>query len=137
MTHTCLDELWIVHPGIVTSVIYFFSICSRVQNLLYVKNLFSFSSVLKKKCLLLLLVVLFINSVTNRSISNTLSTFNWQDFLPMEFLLLNDFLFASLKKSIVGMYNINEKNVIWKSPKGLSQKTWMVNYKSCIISLHT
>ena len=111
MTHTCLNELWIVHPGIVASVIYFFSICSRLQNVLHVKNssLFSFSNVLKKKCLLLLPVVLFINSVTNRCISNTLSTFNWQHFLPAEFLLLNDFLFAPLKKSLVDIYNINEK----------------------------
>ena len=78
----------------------FFSICSKVQNVLYVKNssLFSFFNVLKKKCNLSLPVVLFINSVTNRCISNTLSTFNWQHFLPTEFLRLNDFLFAPLKK---------------------------------------
>ena len=90
----------------------FFSICSTVQNVLYVKNscLFSFSNVLKKKCLLSLPVVLLINSVKNRCISNTWSTFNWQHFLPTELLLLNDFLFAPLKKSLVGMYNINEKN---------------------------
>ena len=90
----------------------FFSICSRVQNVLYVKNssLFSFFNVLKKKCRLSLPVVLFNNSVTKRCISNTLSTFNWQHFLPTEFLRLNDFLFVPLKKSLVGMYNINEKN---------------------------
>ena len=59
----------------------FFSICSRVQNVLYVKNsLFSSSNVLKKKCLLSL-PVLLINSVTNRRISNTSSTFSWQNFL--------------------------------------------------------
>ena len=39
-----------------------------------------------------------------------IKTFNWQHFLPMEFLRLNDFLFAPLKKSLVGIYNINEKN---------------------------
>ena len=84
----------------------FFSICSRVQNVLYVKNssLFSFFNVLKKKCRLSLPVVLFINSVTNRCISNTLSTFNWQHFLPTEYLRLNDFLF------VPGMYNINKEN---------------------------
>ena len=112
MTHTCLNELWIEHPGIVASVIYFFPICSRVQYVLYVKNssLFSFFNVLKKKCRLSLPVVLFINSVTNRCTNNTLSAFNWQHFLPTEFLRLNDFLFAPLKKNLVGMYNINEKN---------------------------
>ena len=112
MTHTYLNELWIEHPVIAASVIYIFSICSKVQNALYVKNssLFSFFNVLKKKCRLSLPVVLFINSVTNRCISNTLSTFNWQHFLPAEFLRLNDFLFAPLKKSLVDMYNINEKN---------------------------
>ena len=94
MTHTCLNELWIVHPRVVASVKYIFSICSRVQNVLYVKNssLFSFFNVLKKKCRLSLAVVFFINSVTNRCISNTLSTFNWQHFLSTEFLRLNDFL---------------------------------------------
>ena len=105
MTHTCLNELWIVRPGIVTSVIYFFQ-----SAMLKTPPYFFFSIVLKKKSRLSLPVVLFINSVTNRCISNTLSTFNWQHFLPTEFLLLNDFLFAPLKKSLVGMYNINEKN---------------------------
>ena len=59
-------------------------------------------SVLKKKCRLSLQVVLFINSVTNRCISNTLSTFSWQHFLPTEYLRLNDFLF------VPGMYNIKK-----------------------------
>ena len=87
-----------------------FSICSRVQNVLYVKSssLFSFFNVLKKKCRLSLPFVLFINSVANRCISNTLSTFNCQYFLLREFLRLHYFLFAPLKK--VQMYNINEKN---------------------------
>ena len=113
MAHACLNEFWIERPGIVASVIiFFFSICSRVQNVLYVKNssLVSFFNVFKKNCRLLLPVVWFINSVTNRSISNTLGFFNWQHFLPAEFLCLNDFLFAPLKKSLVGMYNMNEKN---------------------------
>ena len=90
----------------------FFSICSKVQNVLYAKisSLFSFFNVLKKKCRLSIPVVFFINSVTNRCISNILSAFSWQHFLPTEFLRLKDFLFAPLKKSLVGMYDINEKN---------------------------
>ena len=89
-----------------------FSISSKLQNILYVKNssLFSFFDVLKEKCRLSLPFVLFINSVTNRCISNTLCTFSWQHFLTTEFLRLNDLLFVPLKKSLVGMYNINEKN---------------------------
>ena len=108
--------------GIVASVIYFFNLLKNL-NVLYVKNssLFSFFNVLKKKCRLSLPVVLFNNSVTKRCISNTLSTFNWQHFLPTEFLRLNDFLFAPLKKSLVGMFNINEKSS--NSSEGLSQKT--------------
>ena len=39
-----------------------------------------------------------------------LSAFNWQHLLSTEFLRLNEFLFATLKKNLVGMYNINEKN---------------------------
>ena len=31
-------------------------------------------------------------------------------FLSTELLLINGFLFVPLKKSLVGMYNINEKN---------------------------
>ena len=65
---------------------------------------------LKKKRRLSLPVVLFINSETNRWISNTLNAFSWQHFLPKDYLRLNDFMFAPLKKSLVGMYNINEKN---------------------------
>ena len=110
MTHTCLNELWIVYPGIVASINFFFQFDQERKKHVKNSSLFSFSNVLKKKCLLSLPVVLFINSVTNRCISNTLSTFNWQHFLPTEFLLLNDFLFVPLKKSLVGMYNINEKN---------------------------
>ena len=57
----------------------FFSICSKVQNVLYVKNssLFSFFNMLQKKCRLSLPVVLLISKVTNKCISNSLSTFNW------------------------------------------------------------
>ena len=109
MTHTCLNELWIVYPGIVASVIFFFQFAQECKMYCMLKTPPP-PNVLKKKCRLSLPVVLFINSVTNRCISNTLSTFNWQHFLPTEFLLLNDFLFAPLKKSLVGMYNINEKN---------------------------
>ena len=110
MTHTCLTLDSASWDSRFCNI--YFSICSRVQNVLFVKNssLFSFLNVFKRKWRLSLPVVLFINSVTNRCISNTLSTFNWQHFLPTEFLLLNDFLFAPLKKSLVGMYNINEKN---------------------------
>ena len=110
MTHTCLTLDSASWDSRFRNI--YFSICSRVQNVLCVKNssLFSFFYVLKEKCWLSLPVVLFINRVTNRCISNTLSTFNWQRFLPMEFLHLNDFLFAPLKKSLVGIYNINEKN---------------------------
>ena len=42
--------------------------------------------------------------------NNTLSTFNWQHLLPTEFFRLNDFLFAPLKKTLVGRWNTNEKN---------------------------
>ena len=85
---------------------------SAKSNVMYLKysSLFSFFIVLKKKCRLSLTVVLFINSVTNRCISNTLSTFNWQHFLPTEFLRLHHFLFAPLKKRLVVKYNIDEKN---------------------------
>ena len=86
------------------------SFADEVNFFLIFSSLFSFSNVLKKKCRLSLPVVLFINSVKNRCISNTLSTSNWQRFLPTEFLLLNDVLFAPLEKSLAGMYNINEKN---------------------------
>ena len=111
MTHTYLNKLWVEHPGTIASVIYFFSIYSRVQNVLYVKtfSLFSFFNVLKEKCQLSL-PFLFIINVTNRCINNTLSTFKWQHFLPTEVLRLNNFLFVPLKKNLVWMYNINEKN---------------------------
>ena len=115
MTHTCLNELWIVglsnHHGIVASVIYFFQFVQKCKMYCMLNtSLFSFFNVLKKRCRLSLSVVLFINSMANRCISNTLSTFNWQHFLSAEFLLLNDFLYAPFKKSLVGLYNINEKN---------------------------
>ena len=60
-----------------------FSISSKVQNVLPVKNssLFPFFNILKRKCRLSLPAILFINYVTNRYISNTLSAFNWQYFL--------------------------------------------------------
>ena len=89
----------------------FFSISSKAQNVLPVKDssLFSFFNVLKRKCVLSLPVLLFINSMTNRCISNTWSAFNWQHFLLPNFLRLNDLLFAPLNKSLVRMYNMNEK----------------------------
>ena len=89
----------------------FFSISSKVQNVLPVKDssLFSFFNALMRKCALSLQVLLFINSVKNRCISNTWSAFNWQHFLLPNFLRLNDLLFAPLNRSLVGMYIMNEK----------------------------
>ena len=57
-----------------------FSITSKVQNVLLVKNssLFSFSNMLKRKCRLSLPGALFINSVTNRCTNNTSSAFQKQ-----------------------------------------------------------
>ena len=111
MTHTCLNELWIEHPGIVTSVIYFFQLAQKCKMYCLLKTfLFTFFNMLQRKCWLLLSVVCFINSVTNRCISNALRTFKWQNFLHTDFLYLNEFLCAPLKKSLVGMYNMNEKN---------------------------
>ena len=112
MTHACLNELWIEHPGIVASVIYFFRFAQECKmcRMLKTPPHISFFNVLKKKYRLSLPVVFFINSVPNRCINNTLSAFNWQHFLPTESLRLNHFLFATLKKNLAGMYNINEKN---------------------------
>ena len=97
MTHTCLNEPWIVHPRIVASVIYFLQFAQECKMYCMLKTppYFHFS-MCQKKCRLSLPVVLFIDSVTNRCISNTLSTFNWQHFLSTEFLRLNDFLFVCL-----------------------------------------
>ena len=78
----------------------FFSIRSKGKNVMPVRNssFFSFFNVLKRKCRFLLPVVLFINSVTNRCINNTLNAFRWQHFLAADLLRLIDFLFAPLKK---------------------------------------
>ena len=52
---------------------------------------------------------MFINSVTDTYINNTLSAFNLRHLLPTDLLRLNDF-FATLKNILVDMYNMNEKN---------------------------
>ena len=69
-------------------------------------------------------------------------TFKWQHFFPTEFLRLNDFLFALLKKDLVGMYNINEKNSNIKStgrtfPENLNGKLQKLYNKSSYIMSKT
>ena len=116
-----------------------FSINSKMQNLLLVKNSFSFSffNIFKRKYRLSLPDILFINNVKNRFISNNLSAFNWKHFLLMDLLRFNNFWFVPVKNSLVGIYNI-----YWRKSKKLNLLEWrpkkvqIANYKSCIISIH-
>ena len=78
MTRTCLNELLTEHPGIVTLVIYFFELArkSKIYLLPIENSSLSFYNMLKIKCRLILPGVLYIDCVTNRCISNTLSALN-------------------------------------------------------------
>ena len=111
MTHTCLNELSIEHSGTVASVIYFFQL-AQVHNELPVKksSLFSFFDVLKRKCWSSLSVALFINNVIKKMHQQYFKCFQLTAFSPLGLLTFKWFFVCATQKSLVGMYNINEKN---------------------------